>query len=254
VLSAGDWQFVHSMDKFLNKYRIPSTRLQTWNYGWNAAYFVTICTRDHVCYFGEVVDGQMVLSEKGVIADILWHEILNHAKQIELGEFVVMPNHIHGILILNEPPDVETTHALSLPRPESPGGANDVENPHASRDVETTHALSLPRPESPGGANDVENPHASRDVEATHALSLRDESPDQPPIGQSRFQHQGRNTVSSIVGSYKSAVSKHAHRLGLGFAWQSRFYDRIIRNENEFRAITDYIINNPLRWEDDKFK
>jgi len=196
VLSAGDWQFVHSMDKFLNKYRIPSTRLQTWNYGWNAAYFVTICTRDHVCYFGEVVDGQMVLSEKGVIADILWHEILNHAKQIELGEFVVMPNHIHGILILNEPPDVETTHALSL----------------------------------------------------------RDESPDQPPIGQSRFQHQGRNTVSSIVGSYKSAVSKHAHRLGLGFAWQSRFYDRIIRNENEFRAITDYIINNPLRWEDDKFK
>ncbi len=225
MLSAGDWQFVHSMDKFLNKYRIPSTRLQTWNYGWNAAYFVTICTRDHVCYFGEVVDGQMVLSEKGVIADILWHEILNHAKQIELGEFVVMPNHIHGILILNEPPDVETTHALSLPRPESPGGANDVENPHASRDVETTHALSL-----------------------------RDESPDQPPIGQSRFQHQGRNTVSSIVGSYKSAVSKHAHRLGLGFAWQSRFYDRIIRNENEFRAITDYIINNPLRWEDDKFK
>lgn len=196
MLSAGDWQFVHSMDKFLNKYRIPSTRLQTWNYGWNAAYFVTICTRDHVCYFGEVVDGQMVLSEKGVIADILWHEILNHAKQIELGEFVVMPNHIHGILILNEPPDVETTHALSL----------------------------------------------------------RDESPDQPPIGQSRFQHQGRNTVSSIVGSYKSAVSKHAHRLGLGFAWQSRFYDRIIRNENEFRAITDYIINNPLRWEDDKFK
>lgn len=59
VLPAGDWQFVHSMDKFLNKYRIPSTRLQTWDYGWNAAYFVTICTRDHVCYFGEVVDGRI---------------------------------------------------------------------------------------------------------------------------------------------------------------------------------------------------
>lgn len=96
--------------KFQHKYRIPSARLQQWNYGWDAAYFITICTRDRECFFGSVVNAVMHLSAIGIIADVLWYEIKNHAKNIELGEFVVMPNHIHGIVILNgnggENPDV----------------------------------------------------------------------------------------------------------------------------------------------------
>jgi hypothetical protein len=116
-------------DKFKNKYRIPSTRLQNWDYGQPAAYFVTICTQGRKCYFGEVINKKMNLSKIGIIADILWHEIKKHAPNIELGEFVVMPNHVHGILILhgnndngndnndddnNDDVIVETTHALSL--------------------------------------------------------------------------------------------------------------------------------------------
>jgi len=60
-------------------------------------------------------------------------------------------------------------------------------------------------------------------------------------------------SLSRIVGSYKSAVSKHAHRLGYEFAWQSRFYDHIIRNENDYVRISEYIVNNPQKWVDDKF-
>ena len=88
-------------EKFQNKYRIPSARLQYWDYGWNAAYFITICTKDRACVFGEIKNGSMNLSGIGIIADVLWYEIKNHAKDIELGEFIVMPNHIHGIIILN---------------------------------------------------------------------------------------------------------------------------------------------------------
>ncbi len=77
-------------------------RLQTWDYRWAGSYFITICTHDREHYFGEVVNGKMQLSQVGVIADILWYEIKNRAKNVELGEFVVMPNHIHGILILND--------------------------------------------------------------------------------------------------------------------------------------------------------
>lgn len=55
--------------KFKNKYRIDSTRLQNWDYGWNAAYFVTICTKDRVRYFGEVLEKEMQLSEIGKLAD-----------------------------------------------------------------------------------------------------------------------------------------------------------------------------------------
>lgn len=64
------------------------------------AYFITICTKDRVHYFGEIEDGKMVYTPLGVIADTLWHEINQHTNNVELGEFVVMPNHIHGILII----------------------------------------------------------------------------------------------------------------------------------------------------------
>jgi REP element-mobilizing transposase RayT len=91
-------------DKFQDRYRIPSACLQNWDYRRNAAYFITICTAGRVCCFGHVGDGKMHLSHLGIIADILWHEIINHARNVELDAYVFMPNHIHGILILNGDP------------------------------------------------------------------------------------------------------------------------------------------------------
>jgi len=95
--------------KILAKYRIPSTRLQNWNYGWNAAYFVTICTQNHKCYLGNIAETQdlpslpeMVLSDVGKIANQYWNESPNHFPFVELGEFVIMPNHVHGIIIINK--------------------------------------------------------------------------------------------------------------------------------------------------------
>src|SRR5690554_8149802 len=90
------------MAKYQNKYRIESARAQWWDYGWNGAYFITICTKNREHFFGEIKEGKMALSRLGVIADVLWHEIPNHSKYAELGDFVVMPNHIHGILILDK--------------------------------------------------------------------------------------------------------------------------------------------------------
>jgi putative transposase len=111
--------------RFQNKFRIPSTRLIDWDYRRDAAYFITICTANHTCYFGEIENGKMRLSNVGVLADVFWYDIKNHARNIRLGAYVVMPNHIHGIIILsskietlNEPSvetlHVETLHATSL--------------------------------------------------------------------------------------------------------------------------------------------
>ena len=72
-------------------------------------------------------------------------------------------------------------------------------------------------------------------------------------ITQERFQNPGENSVSSIVGSYKSVMSKNARFINPDFAWQSRFHDHIIRNEDEFQRIKNYIRNNPKNWKDDKF-
>lgn len=54
-------------EKFFNRFRIPSARLQYWDYGWNASYFITICTQKRTCYFGKIIDGRMELSEIGKI-------------------------------------------------------------------------------------------------------------------------------------------------------------------------------------------
>ena len=71
-------------EKFKGKYRIASAPLQSWDYGSNGIYFITVCTGDRNHFFGEITQGKMVLSHIGIIADVLWYEIKNHAKNIEL--------------------------------------------------------------------------------------------------------------------------------------------------------------------------
>ncbi|MGQ9620274.1 MAG: hypothetical protein ACUVTX_04735 [Bacteroidales bacterium] len=90
-------------EKFRNRYRIASARLQTWDYGRNGAYFITICTGNRNCYFGNIQSGVMHLSELGHIARKLWLEIPAHFPFVKLSGFVVMPDHIHGIIIIDKP-------------------------------------------------------------------------------------------------------------------------------------------------------
>lgn len=75
--------------------------------------------------------------------------------------------------------------------------------------------------------------------------------PDQP--GKTRFQNIGKNTVSSVIGSYKSAVTKYANRYGYPNGWQRLFHEHIIRNDQEYQRIANYIIANPKNWNEDKF-
>ena len=89
-------------EKFQNKYRIPSARAAWWDYGSNAPYFITICTNNRIHYFGKVVDGEMQLSAIGQFVQQCWDEIPLHFPFVILDEFVVMPNHIHGIIFINK--------------------------------------------------------------------------------------------------------------------------------------------------------
>jgi len=84
---------------FMNHKNHVLLRMPHWDYSWAGVYFITTCTKDRNCYFGNVMNGEMILTNPGAIADVLWHEIPNHSKNVELGPFIVMPNHIHGILI-----------------------------------------------------------------------------------------------------------------------------------------------------------
>jgi REP element-mobilizing transposase RayT len=91
------------MEKFKGKYRISSARWATWDYGSNAAYFVTICINDRTHGFGEIINGEMVLTPLGQAAADCWDAIPDHFPFVVLGASVVMPNHVHGIIIINKP-------------------------------------------------------------------------------------------------------------------------------------------------------
>lgn len=95
-------------DKYKNKYRIQTNRLQGFDYGSHAYYFITICTKNRKHYFGEITVephncAALQATEMGKIAHNFWQEIPHHYPFVVLDEFVVMPNHIHGILFFNRP-------------------------------------------------------------------------------------------------------------------------------------------------------
>lgn len=191
------------MDKFQNKYRIPSARLRNWDYGWNAPYFITICTQHRQHYFGHIVEMQntvssykMQLSEIGCIANTCWHEIPQHFPFVQLGPFVVMPNHVHGIIIINKPND-------------------------------------------------------ERYVETQNFASLQQQQQQQSP-SKNKFGPQSKN-LASIIRGFKIGVTKNARNIHAEFAWQPRFHDHIIRDDNSYQRISQYIYTNPDNWTKDKF-
>ena len=93
--------------RFRNKYRISTTRLPDWDYGWNASYFVTICTGGRIPFFGKIPTGnpEMNLSPIGHVVFNLWNTIPDYFPYVVLDEFVIMPDHVHGIIVINKPND-----------------------------------------------------------------------------------------------------------------------------------------------------
>jgi len=185
------------MPLFQNKYKTQSARHKNWDYSQDGYYFVTICTKDMQEFFGEVADGKMELSEIGKIANEYWQEIPKHFPFVVLDKFIVMPNHIHGIIEINK----------------------NGSNMHASRDE------AVPR------------------LYAGEYPKMSEISPK-------------RSSLSVVIGSFKSIVSKMANRQhpNVAFAWQPRFYDRIIRDEQALGKIKEYIQRNPKFWDEDKNK
>ncbi len=89
-----------------------SIRLKRYDYSQPGAYFVTIVTRQRECLFGEIVGGEMKLNDWGEIADECWRAIPEHFPNVESGAHIVMPNHVHGIVVIT----VGATHASPLPQ------------------------------------------------------------------------------------------------------------------------------------------
>ncbi len=148
----------------------------------------------------------MVLSNLGKNAESCWRKIPHHFPFVKLDEYVVMPNHIHGIIVIEKSWE-HVKHGESAKHEES---------------VETQNLASL-QSNAPGS-----------NVPGSNV----------PP---SNFGPQSKN-IASIIRGFKIGVIKYAVNNNISFKWQPRFYDHIIRNENDLNRIRQYIIDNPLNW------
>ena len=197
-------------------YNLPqrkSPRARWHDYS-GADYFVTFCTKNRELYFGDVVDGQMALSEIGqwAVTQIEQTAIIRQ-DDLEIPMYVVMPNHIHLIVVFNR---------VALRR-------------DASNASEINVSATM---------NSVDISDARGETDARGAADARGAS--------LRFGPQSGN-LPSVVRGIKSAVTKYAIEHDIPFAWQSRYHDHIVRNQLEMNRITDYIESNPMRWELDRF-
>ena len=167
-----------------------SIRLKGYDYSRAGFYFITICTQNWQHLFGEIADGEMILNDAGRIAYNEWVRTPEIRSEIQLGEFVVMPNHFHGIVKICRG-DRPVAPALVAPTisPSAPAG---------------------PKPKS----------------------------------------------IGSFMSGFKSSVTKQINRLhntpGVP-VWQRNYYEHIIRNDESYRKIAEYIISNPFNWEEDDY-
>ncbi len=197
-----------SDDLYKNKYRIKSHRLQGWNYAGNGYYFITLVTQHRVCNLGKIKNNKIMLSGFGKIVETEWYKSFEIRRELFLDEFIIMPNHLHAIIILNKKNDIVS--------------------------------------------------HDSH-VETHGRASLQYHQYHRPEF------YRKPKSISSFIAGYKSAINTKIddyidlHNLNIlkynrkNHFFQPNYYDHIIRNNDEYWRIKNYIINNLKNWNDDTF-
>lgn len=214
------------------RHRRRSMRLKGYDYSQAGAYFVTICTQGRACLFGEVVDGEMRLNDAGRMVVAEWERLPALFPNVVLDAFVVMPNHIHGIVILTDPADDATDGATAIGATISGATTGGAATGGATTRVAPTTAGD---DATPVGAGLVPAP-------STPALSTP-----APTLGDVIGAFKSRVTVEYIRGVKTFGWTPFDRRL-----WQRNYYEHIIRNEETLNCIRRYIAENPIRWTFDR--
>ncbi len=163
--------------KYKNKkqYRLPH-----FNYARSGYYFVTVCSYHRKELFSSIQNGKVVLSDIGGLIERSWRYIPTSSPFASLDEYVIMPNHLHGIILFD--------------------------------------------------------------------------NPDEPDTAEIKFEMREK-TLSVVMRTFKAAATANVRKIYPAIElWQPKFFDRIVRNDQELQRIRKYILDNPLRWEQDKNK
>ena len=178
------------------KHHRRSIRLKNYDYSQRGAYFITLCAKNRECLFGDIQNSTMILNEYGKIVEQCWMGLPDHYDNVKLDEYVIMPNHFHGIIWITD--DARTDD------------------------------------------NNV--------VGAIHESPLH-ESPLQ-------IQQRRKMLLPKIIGRFKMNSAKQINIIRNAPCipvWQRNYYEHIIRDDESFYRISEYIINNPEKWQEDDY-
>lgn len=180
-----------------------SIRLRGYDYSQAGMYFVTVCTQERLCLFGDVAEGEMRLNDAGLMIERWYFDLKNKFPDIQCGEFVCMPNHVHAI-VTNVRADVGADPCV---RPDLPAQTGDAGQTHGS---------------APTGAGTS----LSRVVQWFKTMSTNE---------------------------YIRGVEQNGWQPFPAKLWQRNYYEHIIRDEDSYLKIAEYIQTNPQRWEEDTY-
>jgi len=232
-------------NKYQNKYRIDSNRLQFWDYSSPGKYFITICIAGRDEILGSIKHKKNELSDYGEIVKSEFLKIPDYHTRAFLDEWIIMPNHVHCIVTLGDYQKldddvgvigvvVEKIHEFSLQSPPPP--------------FQSPPSQSQPPFQSPPPFQPPPQPFQSSPQLSNHL-------PSESEIKQYRKQRR-KMLIPKILGKFKMQTSKQINILRNTPGetnWQSNYHDHIIRNNDEYKRIKRYIINNPNDWDNDKF-
>jgi putative transposase len=239
------------------KHQRKSIRLSEYDYSFPNWYYITICTHERRILFGKIENGKMILNKLGNVVEEEWMRTKEIRKYVDLDNFVIMPNHLHGIIIIEQ----------SIEKNNFQSSSQTTENVGATRRIGPTDLQGRGELNSPTGDDSGRIQYAPTKIKLKSPLKTIDD------VGATRWVAQNKedraiqriaptkqtlisNSLGSIIGQYKSKVTKRLRELSGNSdlkIWQRNYYEHIIRNEIDLQNIRKYITLNPLKWEIDEY-
>ena len=236
-----------------------SIRLKGYDYSQEGAYFITLCVRDRENLFGKIVNGKMVLSEAGKIAYDEWIKTPELRKNIELDAFIVMPNHLHGIIIIKE--------AYHKGEDTDTGKGEDTDTGkgelHSPKDDLQYMVVSEDRDmgffgDQKKGVSEDKEKGVSEDKEKVESEDKEKGEPEDKEKGESgdkeKVESEDKEKGECNSPQLPQPPQLSPQRVSpKDTIWQRNYYEHIIRDQQAYENIANYIINNPAKWKGDKF-
>jgi putative transposase len=235
-------------DRFKGRFRTDSNRYKFWDYSSPGNYFLTMNIKNSICILGEVLNGEMILSDFGEIVKSEILMIPEYHERASLNEWVVMPNHVHMIISLSDYTQEDPKVAPEWP-------------------VERIHEFSLQEPLGLHNQQGRMEPLNTKEPLGLHNQQGRMEPlntneplgrhNDQDGIGTSEYKKQRRKMIiPKMMGKFQMLTSKRINqkrRTPGRKNWQYNYHDHVIRTSKSYYFISNYINTNPENWKSDLF-